>query len=84
MTERTLHAPGNGGQASETPISLDAAFTETVQGCPGCLTNCYMMEESIGFTGNGLKEKLLNTLLLILEIPTIIQMAIVTANRHKS
>lgn len=64
--------------------SLDQEFSDVTGSCPGCLINCYMMEETIGFTGNTFRERLFNLALLILELPTIIQMAKVTANREKS
>ena len=79
MKECTGYTPSNDGQAPETPISLDEAFAQTVQDCPGCLYNCYMMEESIGWTGNNLKEKFRNLLFLILELPTIYQTAKIMA-----
>ena len=63
---------------------LDEKFESTIQNCPGCLYNCYMMEESLGVTGNSIEEKALNLFFTILEIPTLIQMARVKANRSES
>lgn len=48
---------------------LDGEFNGTTQQCPGCLYNCYNMEEELG----GAK--------VLAEIPTIIQIADVRVNR---
>lgn len=68
----------------EKPTSLDEAFTQVTLDCPGCLYNCYVMEESIGWTGDNLKERFRNLLFLILELSTIYQMAKITSKRKKS
>ncbi len=49
---------------------LDKEFRRTTQECPGCLHNCYVMEEEIG----GLKN--------IAEIPTLFRMASIKANQN--
>jgi MoaA/NifB/PqqE/SkfB family radical SAM enzyme len=48
---------------------LDAEFVETTQKCPGCLHNCYVMEEEIGGPG------------MVAEIPTFMQMAKIKARK---
>ncbi|OGD08824.1 hypothetical protein A2397_05260 [Candidatus Amesbacteria bacterium RIFOXYB1_FULL_44_23] len=50
---------------------LDTAFAPVTQKCPGCLYNCYVMEEGIGGPQ------------LLGEIPTLIQMANIKSNNHK-
>jgi MoaA/NifB/PqqE/SkfB family radical SAM enzyme len=50
---------------------LDPDFSAITSKCPGCLYNCYVMEESIG----GLQ--------LLGEIPTFLQMASIKSNNRK-
>jgi len=70
--------------AEETLALLDEAFKETIEACPGCLYNCYIMEEGLGVLWPwevGLKESLISILFTVGEIPTLIQMAKIKANR---
>lgn len=57
---------------------FDEEFAPTVAACPGCLYNCYIMEEGYH------SRRLRNFLFLLLEIPTIIQMVRITSKRKKS
>jgi len=58
---------------------LNEQFAATIHECPGCLYNCYMIEESLGQGPLPLR-----LLFAILELPTLYQMAKVIANREKS
>jgi hypothetical protein len=54
------------------------------QGCQGCLYNCYMMEETLGLDFTSVGAFFRSLIFTLAEIPTLIQLAKVTANRKKS
>jgi hypothetical protein len=59
---------------------IDSATTQ----CPGCLYNCYIMEETTGLDFRNIGAFLRSLVFMLAEIPTAIQIAKVMANRDKS
>ena len=76
MSEKLEVGDGN-IPVRETLNYLGRKFHPTIEKCPGCLYNCYIMEEGIQL------RSLRDLVFLLLEIPTLIQMAKIKTNRKK-
>jgi len=63
--------------------SVAKPIDDATIGCPGCLYNCYMMEETIGLDFTSLGAFFRSVIFSLAEIPTLIQMAKVKANRKQ-
>ncbi len=59
-------------------------INKATQGCPGCSHNCYMMEEGLGLDFTSIGAFFRSLIFTLAEIPTLIQLAKVMANREKS
>lgn len=51
--------------------------------CPGCLYNCYIIEENLGLDFSSIRVFLRSVLFILAEIPTIIQIAKITSKRKE-
>ena len=58
-------------------------FDDVTKRCPGCLYNCYIMEETIGLDFTSIGAFFRSVIFTLAEIPTLIQMAKVKANRKQ-
>lgn len=73
-----------GIKPSINDLPIAKPINDATKKCPGCLYNCYMMEESIGLDFTSIGSFFRSAIFLLLEIPTLIQMAKIMANREKS
>lgn len=82
-----LQPPSRGRKRIKSSIN-DLPFAGPINAktkeCPGCLYNCYMMEEGLGLDFTSVGAFFRSLIFTLAEIPTLIQMAKVTANREKS
>lgn len=65
-------------------LPIAKPINDKTKQCPGCLYNCYIMEETLGLDFTGLGAFFRSLIFTLAEIPTLIQMAKVMANREKS